>query len=235
MHTYTHRDVPTHTQNHVSPWCRQKFNKCGMSRSSTPVVASGVAEGQWSAAPQSQRRGCCVATPRQHYQAVGSGHQRLRVLSLWMWQIWCDMSVHAQEHRPLSLIPLRFFLWHTNIHTSIQKQMWLSLFLSHRAKHRNTKTLKQRYAVTHSCMNTRTHARTCTRTHAGTHTHAHSTPRVAVKSSHSALHCKSNSLLLFSLALAFSFLPAQSSSPLCCLPVIPRHPTSPTPLLPPYS
>ncbi|KAM7375994.1 hypothetical protein PAMP_005747 [Pampus punctatissimus] len=33
----------------------------------------------------------------------------------------------------------------------------------------------------------------------------------------------------------FSFPPAHSSFPLWCLPVIPRHTTSPTPLLPPNS
>lgn len=78
------------------------------------------------------------------------------------------MSVHAQEHSPLSLtlahvFPslLCFLLRHTNTPTQEQTHkiheknpQYLSLFLSHRTRHRNTKTLQQRNAVTHSCMNT---------------------------------------------------------------------------------
>lgn len=52
--------------------------------------------------------GCCVATARQHHPTAGSGHQGVRVLSLRMWQIRCDMSVHAWEHRPLSLILVQY-------------------------------------------------------------------------------------------------------------------------------
>lgn len=109
---------------------------------------------------------------------------------------------------------------HTGTDTYIQKKR-SSLCLPHKSRHRNTNTLKQGN-ITHSCMNTHTRRYT------------HSTPPVAViKSSHSALHCvKVTACFYVSLSTVFSFPDVHSSSPLRCLPVIPCHPTSPTPLLP---
>lgn len=184
--------------------------------------------------PRSPRDGgCCVTGARQHYPTLqGQGTRDYGVLSLQMWQIRCDMSVRAQEHRPLSLILVYYFFcfcsfpWYTNTPTHwnrhIHPKKRSSLCLPHKSRHRNTNTLKQGNIVTHSCMNTHTRRYT------------HSTPPVAViKSSHSALHCvKVTACLYFSLSTVFSFPDVHSSSPLRCLPVIPCHPTSPTPLLP---
>lgn len=160
--------------------------------------------------------GCRVRAPET------KGALPLNVTNM-MWHV----SACSGTSSPFTHTPPFLSLAHKHPHIYTKKNVAFSISLSQSQtqKHKDTQTEICSYSLVHEHAHTRTHM----------HTHAHSTPRVAVKSSHSALHCKSNSLLLFSLALAFSFLPAQSSSPLCCLPVIPRHPTSPTPLLPPYS
>lgn len=110
--------------------------------------------------------------------------------------------------------------WNRHMHPKKKKEFTLSSSQKQTQKHKYTQTGKYSYSLLHEY----THARRYT----------HSTPPVAViKSSHSALHCvKVTACFYFSLSTVFSFPDVHSSSPLRCLPVIPCHPTSPTPLLP---
>ena len=110
------------------------------------------------------------------------------------------------------------------------------------------KTKKQWFSISLPQIQTLTHKDIQTEgtellTLAWTHTHTQTHTRASLYSPRGCHQkqplwptlCKSNSLLLFSLAPVFSIPPACSSSPLCCPTVTPRHPTSPTPLQPPNS
>lgn len=122
--------------------------------------------------PRSPRDGgCCVTGARQHYPTLqGQGTRDYGVLSLQMWQIRCDMSVRAQEHRPLSLILVYYFFcfcsfpWYTNtpthwnrhIHPK-KKEFTLSSSQKQTQKHKYTQTGKYSYSLLHEYTHTEVH------------------------------------------------------------------------------
>lgn len=130
----------------------------------------------------------------------------------------CMLENIALFHSYLCTIfsPLFLSLAHKHPYTVFS----ISPSQNQREKHKDTQMEKHSYSLLHEHEHTRSPYSPC-----GCHQKQPLCP----------ILYKSSSLLLFSVVSVFSFPPAHSSSPLRCLRVIPRHPTSPTPLLPPSS
>ncbi len=188
--TNAHIQSCLHMSYYVSLWCWQEFNVFLDWAEGGCRVLWGWSVGSWRVSVLQCHNptdgGCCVAPPPccRVRAPETTGALPLNVTNA-MWHVAaCSRTLPPFTHARAWFFSPSVSLPGTKKHPNRQEQthkykkepVAFLYFSFHKARHGNAKTLKQRSAVTHSCMNT--------------HTHTHySTPPVAViKSSHSALH-----------------------------------------------
>ncbi len=202
-----------HMQYHASLWCRQEFNIRGGSRGrllGTLEVANGVAEGQWSAVPQSQRWWLLcgygkAAPPGCRVRAPGTTGALPSNVTNTMWHVGaCSRTSPSLTHTAA----LFFFLPSVS-YSGTQTP-------THRNRHINTKNNSSflYFSLTKTDTETQRHSNRetwlLTLAWTRTRTSLHSPCGCHQKQPLCPTLCKSNSLLLFSLVLVFSFPPPLS-------------------------